>query len=135
MSITVRDVEAEGVRYSVMSGNITGADLIEAYRPRPGARGDAPARGLVDMREVRTLDVTSSAIWELTQLLVRADPSAKPARVAIVARADFTFGMARMFEALAESAGVKTQYHVFRDMAEARAWLGLGPDAKAGGEV
>lgn len=128
MSITVRDDNAEGVRYSVMSGHVTGADL-EAYRPRASARdGTAPPKGLVDMRAVRTLDVTASTIWELAQLLARAAATANPQRVAIVASADFTFGMARMFEALAESAGVDTTYRVFRDMAEARAWLGLAPE-------
>jgi len=129
MPIAIRVNRAEGVRYSVMSGDITGADLLEAYRPAVDAlAGDGALKGLVDMRAVRTIDVTSAAIWELTQLLRRADGAAAPRRVAIVAPSDLSFGMARMFEALAATTGVTTVYHVVRDITEARVWLGLGPD-------
>ena len=134
MPISISVKPTEGVRYTVMSGDITGAELLEAYRPAVDARAAHPSlNGLVDMRGVRRLDVTSAAIWELTQLLRRHEDTAseRRRRVAIVAPSDFAFGMARMFEALAASGGATTTYHVFRDMAEARAWLGLAAEPPA----
>ncbi len=44
-------------------------------------------------------------------------------RRAIVAETDIKFGMARMYEMYGEAD--PTQIEVFRDMAEARRWLGL----------
>jgi len=133
MPITTRDDTTEGIRWSIMSGDVTGAELIDAYRPATGSHEQAPPLGLVDMRDVRTLDVSSSAIWELTQLLGQAERGAKPRRVAIVACTDFTFGMARMFETLASNAGARTEYQVFRDMSRAREWLGLAPNGGRSG--
>ena len=126
MPITVRVDTAAGVRYTAMSGDITGEQIVETFRPAIEARApETGMNGLVDMRDVRTLDVSSGAVWELTRMLRAAEPPGIRRRVAIVASSDFVFGMARMFESLASSGGAATEYQVFRDIAEARGWLGL----------
>lgn len=129
MPVTITTNAAERVRYTVISGDVTGAELVEAFgRAAAAPEYDPSVNGLVDMRGVERLDVASSAIWDLAQLLRRAERGVTSRRVAIVAPSDFVFGMARMFEALAATSGAKTTYHIFRDMAEARAWLGLAAD-------
>src|SRR3712207_7474822 len=46
MPITTRDDETEGVRFSVMSGDVTGAELLEAYGPAAAGPGETPPLGL-----------------------------------------------------------------------------------------
>ena len=50
----------------------------------------------------------------------------KRIRVAIVADGDAAFGLTRMFQALRSDSS--TELTVFRDVAEARSWLGLDDD-------
>jgi hypothetical protein len=126
MPITITVNAAEHVRYSVLSGDVHDRELIEAFARSIDARDfDPTLDGLVDLRAVRNLDVTSDGIWRLAQTLHRADRSERARRVAIVASSDFLFGMARMAATLLATNALRTEYHAFRDMDEARAWLGL----------
>jgi hypothetical protein len=50
------------------------------------------------------------------------------ARRAIVAPDSAVFGLARMFETVRDLLGAKEQIRVFRNLEEARAWLGLPPE-------
>jgi hypothetical protein len=129
MPITIRVSAAEGVRYSVLSGDIGDRELVAAFRRSFEASDFDPSlNGLVDLRAVGKLDVTSNGIWELAQVLRPADKGATGRRVALVASSDFQFGMARMVATLLSAGGLTTEYHAFRDMAEARAWLGLAAE-------
>jgi len=133
IAITVND--AEGVRYSVFSGDVTGAELLQTYRRIYCASDVDPSLdGLVDMRAVRTLDVESASIWDLGRLLAGASAPGVPRRVALVAPTDFLFGTARMFEALASSQDRSTEYRAVRRMNEARAWVDLAPEPGAAPE-
>ena len=128
MPVTIKVNAAERVRYSVLSGDVGDRELVSAFRRSFEASGfDPTLNGLVDLREVRKLDVTSSGIWELSQILRPADQAASSRCVALVASTDFQFGMARMVATLLSTGGLKTEYRAFRDMGEARAWLGLAP--------
>jgi hypothetical protein len=128
MPITIKVNAAERVRYSVLSGDVGDRELVTAFRRSYEASDfDPTLNGLVDLREVRKLDVTSSGIWELSQILRPADQGATSRRVALVASTDFQFGMARMVATLLSTGGLKTEYHAFRDIDEARTWLGLPP--------
>ena len=130
MPISIKVSAAERVRYSVLSGEIGDRELVTAFRRSFEASDFDPSlNGLVDLREVRKLDVTSNGIWELAHVLRPADESGHARRVALVAASDFQFGMARMVATLLSTGGLTTEYHAFRDMGEARAWLGLAPEA------
>ena len=48
-------------------------------------------------------------------------------KIAFVASSDAAFGMARMYQAF--RAGSQASFHVFREMSEAREWLGLSPES------
>ena len=129
MPITIRVNAAERVRYSLLTGDIVDKDLITAFRRSYEASDFDPSlNGLVDLREVAKLEVTSNGIWQLAQILHPADQAGRGRRVALVASSDFQFGMARMVATLLSAGGLTTEYQAFRDMAEARAWLGLAPE-------
>jgi hypothetical protein len=133
MPITIRVNAAERVRYSVLSGDIGDKELVTAFRRAFEASDfDPTLNGLVDLREVRKLDVTSNGIWQLAQILRPADQTAHGRRVALVASSDFQFGMARMVSTLLSAGGLTTEYQAFRDVTAARAWLGLAADEPQG---
>jgi hypothetical protein len=113
-----------------MSGVVRDDELLESYavlRAAPDAERSLP--GIIDLREVRKFDVTANVVRQIGDMLRDVEPAGVRRRVAIAAPTDVTFGMARMFEAF--RAGGGTDYAVFRDMSEARRWLGLdGADAE-----
>lgn len=132
MPITVTVNAAERVRYSVFAGTICDADVVDVYRRTFEAPDlDPSLDGLVDLRAVRELAVTPAGLERVAMLLRKVDALGGSRRVAIVATADATFGMGRMFEAFRATRGSCTEYRVFRDMAEARQWLGLKPEPRA----
>jgi hypothetical protein len=134
MPITITVNAAERVRYTVMSGDVGDRELVEAFRTAIAARDfDPRLNALVDLRAVRKLDVTSSGIWDLSQVLRAVDSLGSRRSVAIVASSDFHFGMARMVATLLSTGGLTTEYRAFRTMAEARAWLGLAPEGERQG--
>ena len=73
---------------------------------------------LVDLTHVTSVDVTASDIRKLAQ----ANLFSCGSRRAILATSEVAFGLARMFEALRESAG-EDGIQVFRDLNEALDWL------------
>ncbi len=50
------------------------------------------------------------------------------ARAAIVVKDDLGFGLGRMLSVLAELEEAQPSFRVFRDIGQARAWLGLDRD-------
>jgi hypothetical protein len=64
-------------------------------------------------------------MWLAVCRAARLGPPLAARRAAIVAAADAAFGMARVYQQLAD--GTARRVRVFRDMAHARARLGLGP--------
>lgn len=101
-----------------LAGNVT-PDQIQQGR---AALQRDPAfrptfRQLVDAREVETTRLDTETVQKLSQGSAFKAGSLR----AIVAPRDAVYGMARMFEAYAESCQQRVQ--VFRDLAEACAWL------------
>jgi hypothetical protein len=124
MTIRVSVDATEGVRYTVMSGVVRDDELLDSYavlRASPDAERSLP--GIIDLREVSKFDVTADVVRRIGTMLRDMEPPGVRRRVAIAAPDDVAFGMARMFEAYRHGGG--TEYAVFRDMSEARRWLGL----------
>jgi len=106
------------------SGVLTGAEVVEMREemnadPRLGFG----LRELVDVRNVTELRVTSADIDLFLSMDEEYGERVTSRTVAILATADSTFGMARMYEL---RSGRDDRVSVFRDEAEARAWLGDG---------
>jgi hypothetical protein len=99
-------------------GAIAVADML-ALRERmlkdPAADPALPA--LFDLTGASALNFTTQ---ELRQLATFTHPTA---RRAYVLSGDHGFGLARMFQAFSEARGQSENVQVFRDVAEARAWV------------
>jgi len=130
MPIRYRIDRERGVVFVAGEGAVDFADL-EAYCR--GVVEDPDYRpGLHELADFRKVDDWSVPTEDLHKLRdVNQDVADKvgSSRLAYVMPNDFGFGIGRMFMAI--SGESKVEHRVFRDMAEARAWLGL-PSEEAG---
>lgn len=110
---------------AVPRGTLTLGDVLTYQRDvwsRPELRGYAE---LVDMRSVEHIAEPSvEKAQQLTRVAAPSDPpSGPPARMAIVAADDFTYGLGRMYGALRNLVpGSNKEVKVFRDFDEGLAW-------------
>jgi hypothetical protein len=130
MPIRIRVDPAARVRHSILEGTVGDDDLVEAYA---GVLGDPDfdptLNDLVDARGVRRVDVTPAGVRRLADLVQQIDRLSLPTKVAVVAGDDVAFDAARMYESLRVGQRAPSEHRVFRDMASARQWLGLGPES------
>ncbi len=127
MTIDIRVNLDERVRYSIVTGVVTDADLIAAYeRVVADPDFDPTLNVLADTRGIERTEITAKGVQLLAQRRARDERwvAAKP-RVAIVATTDVVFGLARMYEAYGDREGDGKRYLVCRTIEEARRWLGL----------
>lgn len=120
MPVTYRiDVE-NGVVVTAASGSPTAQDIL-ACRATMAADPDfsPDMKQLVDMTQLDKVLASSADLRQLAE----ADPFSTGALRAIVAESDVTFGVGRMYELLVEKPGAVVK--VFRDISDARAWLGI----------
>lgn len=85
-----------------------------------GQRED-PRPQLVDGRQVTDVSLTRKGLERMANLLRGHEGISVPHRVAFLADRDLIFGIFRMWEA--ERIGLGGEAGVFRDEAEAQAWL------------
>ncbi|RMH21210.1 MAG: hypothetical protein D6701_02760 [Gemmatimonadetes bacterium] len=133
MSFTYRvDHAARRVTFTA-STTLTVADFIEVFEaalenpefdPTYGRLWDVrPALDPLDGRQVRAI---------AAQYAARIEPRLTAGRSALLVGSDVYYGLSRMFAGLSEAARV--EFRVFRDEAEAVAWLDeLGERAATGG--
>jgi len=107
----------------VGSGVVTADEILDAK----GALLDQETRlrrirhAMVLLADVTDLRVTTDEIRQLARIDERLAKVTSNVVVAVVAANDLTFGLARMWEVLADSTGWKTA--VFRTRSEAETWL------------
>ncbi len=133
MSMSCRIDPELGIVYTTLIGKVSTPEVIETLRRvidspdyRPGLDG------LVDLRESRHAP-KSDEIREVASIMVNHHEQIGHSRSALVVASDLGYGLARMYQAIAEGSSIET--HIFRDMDEARHWLGLPPlsgDLQAG---
>jgi hypothetical protein len=129
MPIKIRVDAAARVRHSVLEGTIGDDELVDAYTVvLSDPDFDPTLNDLVDARTVRRLDVTPAGVRRLADLVQQIDRLALPTKVAVVAADDVAYDTARMYEAFRVGQHAPAEHRVFRDMAEARRWLGLDPE-------
>jgi len=110
----------------VTAHGVITADALFAYQK---AAWSDPAIAeydeLADMSRVEDVEAPSpSNVSALAGFSARMDASAKPTKLAIVARDDLLFGLGRMYQAYREmKPGSNKEVAVFRSMPEALAWL------------
>jgi hypothetical protein len=126
MAATFRIDTERGVVLTKMEGVVTDDELLVIQRElRDDPRFRPDLNTLVDATEVTVAKLTANGLREAGQ----ASPFGAGSRRALVAQAGgVVYGMARMFEMLADLEPVTTR--VFDNLAEAKAWLGL-PDEQS----
>src|SRR5438045_1643409 len=126
MAVSYR-IDPSGGRLTVaLSGTVTGDDLETlSERLKHDAAYDPSLPVLVDATKM-----SSGALPTRTVVARASVPRPHRTRIAIAASADAVYGIARMYQMLAEDKG--GEIGVFRSLAEAEAWLTAGtPSAHA----
>lgn len=122
ISITI-DVVAQR-RISVLAGVVGDEELLDAFRALLASPDyDPTLDDLVDACGVVRVEVTPDGVRELARLVATMDSVNPGTRVAIVAPRGAAYVMARLFGFYREAQGAPAEHGVFRDRAEAHAWL------------
>ncbi len=112
-----------------MGGTVDDDELVDAYSAvLADPNFDPTLNDLVDARAVRRVDVTPVGVRRLAELVQQIDRLSLPTKIAVVTGDDIAYNAARMYEAIRAGQNAPAEHRVFRDIAEARAWLGLEPE-------
>jgi hypothetical protein len=123
MSVTFRVDPAQEMALVLIEGDIS-VDDIRSYRSSLAAHPDwrKGYRQLVDVRGAALGALSAEAVRSLADSAAELDPVLGAGKVAIVVSEEVHFGMARMYQAMAE--GSARSVEVFRDPTPALDWLG-----------
>ena len=117
----------QGVALATASGELTENDLLEHKRK---LFSDPEFRSgfveLSDVRFIEKLNVSPEGIRKFVAQDSADAPGNKEYKLAIVVSQDLAFGMGRMYE-MSTSKNF-SNVRIFRDMQEARTWLGLAEE-------
>jgi hypothetical protein len=104
--------------FSTLEGVVTDKDLVQFQQNLlADANFDPSHSHLADCSGITRFDVSSQTVRSLALPTLYA----QGARLAIVAKLEIVFGMARMFQMLRE--GIAEEVRVFRDLDQACQWL------------
>jgi hypothetical protein len=117
--------------YTTVTGALLEADPIQYLSDLLTHPDYTPGlSALVVCREVEAGQYSAAAVRRLARFTRDAESQLAGSRVAIVADQPLVYGLARMYQLLREA---PYQLQVFRERAQAEAWLGCAPaDAAAG---
>lgn len=121
MPITSQIDSSLGVVFSTFQGVVIKEDIeaqVERFKKDPAFQPSF--NHLVDTRGTTQFDVLAEDLRAVSS----QSAFNKKSRRAVVAETEELFGLARMYTVFREAAA-PDQMMVFRDMAEARRWLGL----------
>jgi hypothetical protein len=115
-----------------VSGLVTEAELVDAARKLTADPSLPPGRReLVDLGGAEPSAITPPVLKRVAAIFTASDEKPAESRVAFYAPGDLFFGLSRMYEAYRSASGV--QMRIFRDLREARAWLGIEGEGTEGG--
>jgi len=105
-------------------GDVTNQELIDqALAVARDPRIKPGARELADFSDVEQAQILPDTLEQLVTIDCNSKDAHGVLWTAIVAPTDFSFGMARMFEALSESSGSPAKVRAFRTREAAKSWL------------
>ena len=132
MPIVYRVDRALGVVFAGATGSINDDDLLDfAQKTANDPEFRSGVHELVDLRAADVTQVTSRGLRRAAEIFAAFDSGPSHARIALVAPADVVFGLSRMYQAFRSDS--PAEIGVFRELSEARVWLGLPPDVEDGG--
>jgi hypothetical protein len=124
MPIALDVVENKRFVYVRATGVLTLTDNLDAFQALlADPRFKAGFSQLCDYRDVTDAHLGGSEMREIVAAEQGSLDLLTGARIALVAPEDFSFGLGRMWEILADRMPFET--YVFRSLGEATAWLGL----------
>ena len=127
MAIHSRWDAERNVLFVTFEGSLADEDLVKyAHQATGDANIPSGHDELVDLRGAEEGNVNSHTLQQIADLFTRGDKSPEQSRVAIVAERDIAYGLSRMYQAFRSDSPLDLR--VFREMNEARAWLGLDPE-------
>ena len=101
-----------------ITSNILGEYIRESYNDPDWQKNQ---NSLCDLREADLL-LSSDEMNEIVRSYAQDDQANK---LAMIVSRDLEFGMSRMFEILTEDKGIWKEYKIFRNITEAKQWLGI----------
>ncbi len=120
MVLSYRIDKSLGLVFATAQSALTRQDILTYFQKlREDPDFNPSYNSLIDLRDLIEHPMSAGDIKMISGYRVFNQES----RRAVVAEKDVSFGMARMYE-MRRGAGVD-QIKVFRDMSEARRWLGL----------
>jgi hypothetical protein len=125
--IDVRYDDAFATIFINLRGRVTDDELLDYARkatqtPPPGI----PHNELLDTRGIEYPEASTAALREVAHMFTRTERGTPGVKIAIVAISDAEYGIARMYQAFRDAS--TAEIRVYREMADAREWLGLPPD-------
>lgn len=123
MGITFGIDAERGVMEERWTGAVHLACILDLIEEKFGREDFGPGlRKLLDLGDA-TLELSYADMQQIVERLRSGETRLAGQRWAVIASGAVQFGLARMFEALADELPMETQ--VFREEGAARAWLGL----------
>lgn len=113
-----KDLTVFTVRGEVCTSDVLSA--IEAFY-----QGSPTSLVLWDLSAAVLAGVSAGDVSGIARMLKQTNKRAQRGKTALVGSEGVNFGMARMFESMAEMEDMPTEYAVFRTLEEARQWLGV----------
>ena len=106
-------------------GMVTGADVISANKEvfSSEERMKNYKYGFIDYSFVSDLNATTSEIESMAYQQKKASEIIPDAILAFVTKSDLEFGLNRMWQSIAENAGLKWETMVFRSREKAEIWI------------
>jgi len=126
MPVVVRIDKQQGLVFRKATGTISVEELLASFLSvlqHPDYRSGMSS--LNDLREV-TVSSYSPQVKKIAEFLKNHSEQTGAARAALVVSSDAMFGMGRALQGFASRSPMEIE--IFRDMGEARKWLGLEPE-------
>ena len=128
MSVEYKYDEEKKFLYSRFYGALTDEDLrAQAQAVADDPRIQPGVKEIVDLRGVDTVEASTDSIGVIINIDMEHSEKLAGQKTAIVAPRELLFGLSKIYEILYELSQAPADIKVFRDIGEARKWLGLKP--------
>jgi hypothetical protein len=120
-NMDLRFDQQKNIVFIALTGSLNKQVILEAFdQAVSDARYRKGMGRLWDFRNADLSAVDSEAVTEMAQYPLKFPPGINDVKVAFVTGKDLEYGLSRMFEM---SSRAKTPIRVFREIAEAEAWM------------
>ncbi|MBW2334819.1 MAG: hypothetical protein JRF06_06940 [Deltaproteobacteria bacterium] len=119
---TTKDISSE-LTINIAKGKIMAEDLLNWVSDYYS--GTVTKLILWNCIEADLSNITSEEFEKIARLVKKRSDIRKSGKTAFVFNRDVEFGLGRMYEALSKIEDIQSENKTFRDMTEAKKWLGV----------